>query len=661
MNPIARIVPQGRTTAVKYFDKGHEVDLGHLCVADGAPVPPIGDLSDIILLSKDIEVSKTIFEPSTPDLPVLRVVPYKRIDPTLVKSWISFCEKNHHACNHTPKGHKIHYEFNLVFIDVDRRCLVKATSTHRYLALSYVWGEVEQLRLSVASIKDLEKENSLDRYWFQVSPVLKDAIEFTREIGERYLWADTVCIVHDSPNRYIDIARMNDIYQGAVCTLVAVDGVSASTRLPGVSAGTREITTLSKNLDLHVGKRRYELASIFAKSKYEHRAWTFQERLLSTRCLYFTREQLYFHCDTALWSEDRHEYFCQRADGFGIYPSLDWKPRNYGIPIAQKFEIYVQLVQQYTRRKLSFETDRLNAFSGIANALANDWEWDMVCGMPAPLLDQALLWVSSKQFPHRIKTSGELGGKYLPSWTWAGWTEGVHYRVASKRSHISCMGQLAMMTGEGIKRVLLNSDGTEVTNKNLSENSTDRAPEDEWRELLSSLSNKLQDPTKPESLPQTPNLLLFTAETLPASQFKLFQTRLSLSPRHVNEDTPDDRIRRILDPMEKACGILIYSGLLPKDLDSPLATSIYQYILISKSADRPIVLMLDDEFTGEDDGVIFNVFDPKYWTPDGRSATFNVMLVKWTDGGYAERIAVGQVHEDAWNAAVPVTRRVILG
>jgi len=70
--------------------------------------------------------------------------------------------------------------------------------------------------------------------------------------------------------------------------------------------------------------------------------------------------------------------------------------------------------------------------------------------------------------------------------------------------------------------------------------------------------------------------------------------------------------------------------------------------------------MLDDDVTGYEDLSHVNVYDRKYTTAGG-DATCNVMLIRWVREEYAERIAVGQIHEDAWTMAWPVVRRIVLG
>lgn len=56
--------------------------------------------------------------------------------------------------------------------------------------------------------------------------------------------------------------------------------------------------------------------------------------------------------------------------------------------------------------------------------------------------------------------------------------------------------------------------------------------------------------------------------------------------------------------------------------------------------------------------VAHDIYDPTRF-PMYTWCLLNVMLVDW-EGDYAERIAVGQLHADAWQAATPTTELIQL-
>ncbi|KAF2813720.1 uncharacterized protein BDZ99DRAFT_340725, partial [Mytilinidion resinicola] len=86
---------------------------------------------------------------------------------------------------------------------------------------------------------------------------------------------DSLCIVHDDNDLLQNaIKSMGEIYRNSILTIAVV---SASAAFP-----------------LHLDLKG---------SKYESRAWIYQERLLSTRALYITKSMAYYHCSKHEWSE----------------------------------------------------------------------------------------------------------------------------------------------------------------------------------------------------------------------------------------------------------------------------------------------------------------------------------------------------------------------
>jgi len=95
-------------------------------------------------------------------------------------------------------------------------------------------------------------------------------------------------------------------------------------------------------------------------SEWNTRAWTSQEALLSRKRLIFTDRQVYFQCRLGLCTE-----------GLTLPGSIESTRHLRAFPergiVFRTVEIYDRL-EEYYGRKLSFDTDVLNAFSGIFRA-----------------------------------------------------------------------------------------------------------------------------------------------------------------------------------------------------------------------------------------------------------------------------------------------------
>ncbi|KAK3613537.1 hypothetical protein LTR56_027824, partial [Elasticomyces elasticus] len=98
-------------------------------------------------------------------------------------------------------------------IDVTRHCIVDLNDGERYVTLSYVWGDAEQLWFKREEEMSLRRPRSLFSKQHLIPRTVRDAIRLVREIGERYLWVDALCIIQDDDDdRLEQIQHMGDIY-----------------------------------------------------------------------------------------------------------------------------------------------------------------------------------------------------------------------------------------------------------------------------------------------------------------------------------------------------------------------------------------------------------------------------------------------------------------
>jgi hypothetical protein len=91
---------------------------------------------------------------------------------------------------------------------------------------------------------------------------------------------------------------MDKIYQNAYLTLIAGAGQGPDHGLPGIRdrrVGTR--------VEARIGSQTAYVISPhpvnnLLRSKWNSRAWVYQEAALSQRRLIFTDEEIFFHCDS---------------------------------------------------------------------------------------------------------------------------------------------------------------------------------------------------------------------------------------------------------------------------------------------------------------------------------------------------------------------------
>jgi hypothetical protein len=344
----------------------------------------------------------------------------------LCKSWLDICTGTHgESCALVP----LHgFSGGLIrLIDVERRMVVSAISTCSYAALSYRWGEgVGQLELKQATYERLTNPSGLNDEWDDIPYTIKDAMTLCCRLSIPFLWVDALCIIQDDPeDKHKRIHAMDTIYSGAAFTIVAASGSDSWAGLPGVRSNTRLAQDKEVVGSLTLSTAQPSLYSCLQDSSWNTRAWTFQEGILSKRLLIFTKRGTFFKCNTALWWEDTYQELPSYNANVihkvktPITHIPFWK---YVLPSNPDFSSYAELVQDYTCRSMTKDTDSLNAFSGISRALENPFNTSFFQALPLIFFDIALCF----EIPFLEDAKRRNG---FPSWSWCGWDVegGVEY------------------------------------------------------------------------------------------------------------------------------------------------------------------------------------------------------------------------------------------
>lgn len=112
---------------------------------------------------------------------------------------------------------------------------------------------------------------------------------------------DSFCIVQDDDKHKSEqINAMNSIYGNSLFTIIAISSGDANTGLPGVRPNTRPLRYISIDEKHALVATTDHLGSVLETSTYETRGWTFQERLLSPRCLCVLDWQYFFSASPRL-------------------------------------------------------------------------------------------------------------------------------------------------------------------------------------------------------------------------------------------------------------------------------------------------------------------------------------------------------------------------
>jgi hypothetical protein len=346
------------------------------------------------------------------------------MDMNLVERWKTECEKHHDKCR-LKRGLQGGVR-PLLLIDVKDRCIV--SSEHApgdFVALSYCWGVPETgkpywFRNEKAISADLQKPGSLSpegKFGPLLPGTIRDTIEMTERLGERYVWIDSLCIVQDDYDmKNIELPKMSEIYATACLTLIAAQGPHADSGLPGFNfTGPRRVSQsiapigtekLADPIEILHG-----MATTYEQAAYHTRGWTFQEYQFGRRRLIFEQQSMRWECRDASWVEDLRDAAPMADLG------KQWDTDGISNPGIIDLNI---VINGYNTRQLGYNSDAFPAFCGFQRILSKSYEQGFINGMPIKFFDVAMAWIPGMDDVRRKKT--DKNDLDPPSWSWLGWS-----------------------------------------------------------------------------------------------------------------------------------------------------------------------------------------------------------------------------------------------
>ncbi|KAL2062307.1 hypothetical protein VTL71DRAFT_6573 [Oculimacula yallundae] len=617
--------------------------------------------------------------------PILR--PDQKVFIPKLNRWLNDCHHNHgRQCNGElshPRG------VPMMFIDVFDECLVHADSSAKYFALSYVWGRnVKMSETLNENYQDRLKKGGLGSASGTKLPwTIQDAITLVKSLGGRFLWVDALCIVQDDAvNKQGEINKMDTIYSEAFATIVAMSGLDADSGLPGIRPATRDpqqtrclivsnrspsleyVHELKSNEDILVVSTPISLSLALETSKWESRAWTFQERLLSKRCIYFSKDWAYFQCNKGILNEVEIEESVQGPPSRTLENPLNdlrhLRHQNANEGFQAVTNAYMQLVGKYTVRELSFPGDILNAFNGVFSTLGGLLPGRTVFGLPTALIDIALLWTPTQQLKRRetmvdspafFGNPSEVFQSVCPTWSWAGHIGPVEYilfaggiqsallipMIDRVQIHAKDWVYSIRSQGRDTYRIKESLNGSKDPEKRLG------WMEDHKPEVLEEKND-----IKLSALGL--NVLLFEAWTIPLSHFKSgTQIELLSHQEHIHTST-DQGVYRLYDKENKHCGLMFG---LPTCTPSSGYVSSTLLVAISRYEETARPHKGPNRVEGE-----IPMFDLDVYPSIGPgSGMVNALVVSWDGSEVGVRVTVARVHASAWDGAGPEWRLVKIG
>lgn len=319
----------------------------------------------------------------------------------------------------------------------DSVCLVETHGMKgKYACLSYCWGVS---KTQAGQTKRSNLSNHLQRILLSNLPnTIVETIHLCKKLGFRYLWVDRLCIIQDDTEDWArEASKMCDIYSKSELTISAPICSESSQSplqqrhkwwsLKQSQFGTMEITDekskLNNSLWLYPDsytKRPWSFEENWLEfcefqkdeSEWLGRGWTLQEWMLSPRVLHIDSMTIW-DCFNGYANE-----LNQRVIGGA---RLARNPREFGEEI-----FWESIVQEYSKRGIAYEKDRLPALAGLAESYRRETRYTYLAGVWLEEMPISLLWQADPYNSAR----GELANTTTPSWSWAHYNGPVklHFR-----------------------------------------------------------------------------------------------------------------------------------------------------------------------------------------------------------------------------------------
>ena len=322
-----------------------------------------------------------------------------------ITDWIDQCKHSHSGCQHARSTRPL----NCRVIDCRTRKLVPLSKHMEYITLSYVWGPSDKKK-----VKSAQYRCSLPS---QTPRTIEDAIIAVTSLGYNFLWVDRYCIYQDDDeDKHAQIANMDQIYANAVVTIVAVAGDHDDFGLHGVSSLRRTHQHRAMTNSGLIVSALPHVSHFIGDSTWASRGWTYQEAILSRRCLFFTEAQVYYVCSGATRRESISQSPMSEFKGArGPDPLTRLGPKLFIAENFQRFTpscirgrpLFFEQVDEYRSRRLGYDSDILNAFKGI---LARS-PWHSYWGQPAVSI------IFDSETKPDDRTSFNLGFAWSLCWT----------------------------------------------------------------------------------------------------------------------------------------------------------------------------------------------------------------------------------------------------
>lgn len=372
-----------------------------------------------------------------------------------VSTWIRDCSK-HESCREARRRPWLPTRLvDIIKYKKGRVRIVDSFSVSRrrgisYLALSHCWGRRPFLVTREENIKEFKKGVPIS----SLAPNFRDAISVTHQLGFRYIWIDSLCIIQGSEEDWrLEAPMMNQVYRNAFLTIGAMASPDAHGGLfrdrdPDMMGPCPiKIRTETDGVMECLLVKSDFWESHVKKAPLSQRAWVVQERILAPRSLYFCEGQLFWECreqhacesfpegvplefisdikeQTAVnaVSIKAFKRALEQVIALGSYTGrmtdddIPWVINQY----EDVYGVWNDILESYARCALTDPSDKFVAISGLAKDFAEAIDDEYLAGLWRRNFINGLLWTAAPEHSGDERLPAVRSDIYrAPSWSWA--------------------------------------------------------------------------------------------------------------------------------------------------------------------------------------------------------------------------------------------------
>jgi hypothetical protein len=347
--------------------------------------------------------------------------------------WLNRCLRYHYCVETRPFSETIWPVLPKRVVDVSQLkdgCIRLVTGSPRrapYCALSYRWQD-HAVKTTTESLSAFCGEIPVS----QLQTQLQDAFLIANSLDINYVWVDAlVCYILGSKLQFCYSIMMFLIFEQCIIQKSETDPGDFDEEAPKMASIYGNATlTITFTDNVRFGSVMQPDGNIRSRplGDLDTRGWVLQEQLLSQRVLYITRAGLFWECLDNSMSETRPCGIPSPSDGFQAID--DRKLKRFMLqdnPPSHTRTMLMclwrkNIVEEYSRRHLTFDEDRVMAAASITSRLATPLKDECLAGIWKQDAVRLLVWHTAAPFsrPSRL---------VFPSWSWYSVQGPVVYRA----------------------------------------------------------------------------------------------------------------------------------------------------------------------------------------------------------------------------------------